>query len=166
MLSRQYRHSKSAEIPFRSRRDLSFYYLSFMQEIALTVDVVLCRNSMDHKEVLLIQRKNNPFKGKWALPGGFVETDEPLDVAALRELKEETGILLNKICQVGAFGSPDRDPRQRVVTIAYYSFLKQDQEIKADTDASDAKWFDLKELPKLAFDHSNILQRALSKYNS
>jgi len=132
-----------------------------MQEIALTVDAVVFSKDPESLYVLLIQRKNPPFQGQWALPGGFVETDEPLDKAAMRELKEETGIELNHMTQVQAFGAPNRDPRQRVVTIAYYAETKNKPDIKGASEASTAQWMNVDKLPELAFDHAEILKKAL-----
>jgi 8-oxo-dGTP diphosphatase len=132
-----------------------------MQEIALTVDALVFSKAGISLQVLLIQRKNPPFQGKWALPGGFVENDEDLEDAAIRELLEETGIKLKSMIQVYAFGKPDRDPRQRVVTIAYLAVLKDRPKIKGASDANQAEWFDVDQLPELAFDHAEIINRAL-----
>jgi 8-oxo-dGTP diphosphatase len=111
--------------------------------------------------VLLIKRKFEPFKNQWALPGGLVNNDEPLEEAARRELKEETGIEVNNLEQFHAFGKPGRDPRNRVVSIAYTGLVSQkDHSLKADTDASEASWFNLNQLPELAFDHMDIIQKA------
>jgi len=132
-----------------------------MQEIALTVDAVILRKTGDSNQVVLIQRKNPPFQGQWALPGGFVENDEDLEEAAIRELREETGIELTSMIQVYAFGKPDRDPRQRVVTIAYLAVIKDQPKIKGASDANQADWFDLDQLPELAFDHAEIINRAV-----
>ena len=113
-------------------------------------------------KVLLIQRGLEPFKGKWALPGGFVRVDETLDDAARRELVEETGLANVFLEQLYTFGTVKRDPRERVVSVAYYALVKlSDHKAKAATDAAEAKWFPFSELPKLAFDHADIVALAL-----
>ena len=128
---------------------------------AVTVDIVVL--SGEAPDVLLIQRKHPPFEGYWALPGGFIEMEEPLEVSALRELEEETGVTNVPLTEVGAFGDPLRDPRGRVITIAYAAVVEKPLNIKAASDASDASWFPSTELPRLAFDHSEIIQKALEK---
>jgi len=131
-----------------------------MQEIAITVDaVVFCKWHNSH-QVLLVQRKNQPFQGQWALPGGFVETDEDLEQAAIRELEEETGLKLKRMKQVFAFGALHRDPRQRVVTVAYCSILNKNRDVQGASDVSAAQWFELNQLPELAFDHAEIIKKA------
>lgn len=128
---------------------------------AVTVDCVVF--GMDEKslQVLLIQRKLDPFKGKWALPGGFVYPEETLLEAASRELREETGIINVFLEQLYTFGNPHRDPRGSVVSVSYYgliSLLKNPP--FASTDASRAAWFDIYDLPELAFDHRIIFEKA------
>ncbi len=131
---------------------------------AVTVDIVIFTIEDDDLKILLIQRGNEPFKGKWALPGGFVEIDESLRRAAWRELKEETGVNAAFLEQFGAFGHPDRDPRERIITIAYYALIPAERlEIKADSDAQDARLFSMNDLPELATDHPKILRRALER---
>ncbi|NPA44928.1 MAG: NUDIX hydrolase [Chlorobi bacterium] len=133
---------------------------------ALTVDCVLFSEINNEKSILLIQRKNEPFKDAWAFPGGFVDMDETTYDAAKRELKEETGIEINNLVQVHTFSDVDRDPRGRTVSVVYFSEVKsEDFEINAGDDASDAKWFSLKNLPKLAFDHDMILEFVLKRFN-
>lgn len=129
----------------------------------LTIDcVVFGLDEQDLLKVMLIQRNIPPFKGEWALPGGFVRVEESLEAAALRELREETGIENVFLEQLYTFGSINRDPRERVVTVAYYALVNlSEHRIKATTDASDAAWFPLVELPRLAFDHDQILATAL-----
>lgn len=112
--------------------------------------------------VLLIRRAKDPFAGKWALPGGFVNKDESLRAAALRELKEETGVRATRLRQVGAFGDPGRDPRGWVISVAYVSVLPRAARATQADDASDAQWFPLERLPPLAFDHRKILKEALA----
>lgn len=133
-------------------------------KIFVTVDTVIFRKAIDGNELLLIQRKNEPFKGKWALPGGFVDEHEDLADAAMRELQEETGLKVKSIEQLGAFGKPGRDPRQHTVSIAYTGFAENDAEATAADDADDAQWFSVKSLPHLAFDHADIVTLALQKY--
>lgn len=127
----------------------------------LTVDCVVFGLDDDDLKVLLIQRDLEPFAGQWALPGGFVRMDESLDDAARRELAEETGASNVFLEQLYSFGQPDRDPRDRVVTVAYYALVKlSSHKIQAATDARNAAWFSLNDLPTLAFDHDQILQAA------
>jgi 8-oxo-dGTP diphosphatase len=115
----------------------------------------------DDLKVLLIQRDLEPFAGHWALPGGFVRMDESLDDAACRELAEETGACNVFLEQLYSFGQSDRDPRDRVVTVAYFALVKLSSHIiQAATDARNAAWFSLNDLPTLAFDHDLILQAA------
>lgn len=129
---------------------------------AVTVDCVVFGFDLSQLSILLIRRKLPPFKNKWALPGGFVRISETLDEAAKRELQEETGFSEVFLEQLFTFGELDRDPRYRVISVAYYGLVKpSDQALQADTDASDARWFSLKELPSsLAFDHAQILHTA------
>ena len=128
---------------------------------AVTVDVVVFTTRDDDLKVLLIRRGREPFKDMWALPGGFIDIDEGLEQAARRELKEETGVDVVDLEQVGAFGDPERDPRERVITVAYYTVIPFDQlHIEASSDASDAKLFSVNGLPELACDHALILQQA------
>src|SRR5688500_11658503 len=119
----------------------------------------------DGVSVLLIQRKYEPFKGSWAIPGGFVLEEESLEVAVKRELVEETGIEVNYLEQLYTFGEPKRDPRQRIISIAYFGLVKasQYQQLKASTDAENAKWFSIKKIPTLAFDHKQILSTAIER---
>jgi 8-oxo-dGTP diphosphatase len=127
------------------------------------VDIVLLRPGLDgNEEILLIRRGHPPYAGHWALPGGFVDQDEPLEAAARRELKEETHLDGCHLRQVGAFGDPDRDPRGRVISIAYLAQADRTAlSAKAEDDAADAAWWSLEALPQLAFDHAAIIQAAL-----
>ncbi len=133
---------------------------------ANAVDIVLIRKQTTEHDVLLIQRSNNPFQGKFALPGGFVNIDEDLESAAARELAEETGLKLTNLVQIHTFSNPNRDPRGRVISTAFGSVLVDKDELipKAGSDASQAIWFDLTELPELAFDHLLIIKTALQKF--
>jgi 8-oxo-dGTP diphosphatase len=128
---------------------------------ALAVDCVVFGLDENDLKVLLIQRKLQPFQHTWALPGGFVRIDETLDVAARRELEEEAGVTDVYLEQLYTFGDISRDPRERVVSTAYYALAKlSDHRIRAATDAMGVGWFGLDDLPKLAFDHSAIVERA------
>jgi 8-oxo-dGTP diphosphatase len=113
-------------------------------------------------KILLVQRGVEPFKGRWALPGGFVRMDESLEEGARRELKEEAGLSQVFLEQLYTFGAPDRDPRGRVITVAYYALVKLSA-LKATTDASDAAWFLIGDTPRLAFDHDEIVRAALQR---
>ncbi|MBC7983663.1 MAG: NUDIX hydrolase [Candidatus Obscuribacterales bacterium] len=131
---------------------------------ALTVDCAVF--GLDDKElkVMLIQRGIAPFKGKWALPGGFVRLNETLDDAARRELEEETGLRNIFLEQLFTFGAVDRDPRERVVSVAYYALVNlSDHKVQAASDASDAAWFGVHDVPSLAFDHADILQVSIER---
>jgi 8-oxo-dGTP diphosphatase len=129
---------------------------------AVTVDIALFYSATkDNKEVLLIKRAKEPFKGQWALPGGFVDQDESLERAAVRELEEETGLRRIRLEQFGAFGDPGRDPRGHTVSIGFTACLKKYGEVKAADDAEDARWYSVKRLPRLAFDHKKIIRAAL-----
>lgn len=119
----------------------------------LTVDGVILKN----KNILLIRRKNQPFKGKWALPGGFVEYDEKVEDAVVREIFEETGLKTNICDLIGVYSDPGRDPRGHVVTLVYLLGIT-DGELKTGDDASEVKFFNLQSLPELAFDHDIIIK--------
>lgn len=117
--------------------------------------------------LLLIQRKIDPYKGRWALPGGFVELDEDLPDAAARELAEETGVRNIPLEQLGAFGRPGRDPRGRTITVAYLGVVEKDWDrIHAADDAERAQWFDIASLPSMAFDHDEIARCAIERLNT
>ncbi len=131
--------------------------------IFVTVDIVILRKLQSSHHVLLIKRKNDPYRGSWALPGGFVDEGEDLQTAAMRELHEETRIVVSSVEQLRAFGTPGRDPRQHTVSIAFYAFVDQGAVAKAADDADDADWFDLDRLPDLAFDHADIMAFAKEK---
>lgn len=131
---------------------------------ALTVDCVVFGFDEAELKVLLIQRALEPFKGKWALPGGFVHVDETTDDAARRELTEEAGLKGVFLEQLYTFGELGRDPRERVVSVAHYALVKlSGHRAKAATDAADAEWFPISNAPKLAFDHAEILALALAR---
>jgi 8-oxo-dGTP diphosphatase len=129
---------------------------------AVTVDCVVFGLDERALELLLVRRGEEPFKGKWALPGGFVRIDETIEDAARRELLEETGLGERVwLEQLYTFGALDRDPRERVVTVAYFALVKlADHRVRAATDASDAAWFSESDVPALAFDHAEIVELA------
>ena len=128
---------------------------------ALTVDCVVFGLDEQDLKVLLVRRGLPPFEGRWALPGGFVRMEETLDDAARRELREETGLKDVYLEQLYTFGDVRRDPRGRVVSVAYYALVNlADHSVQAATDASDAAWFAATDLPRLAFDHDRILDAA------
>ncbi|NOQ70938.1 MAG: NUDIX domain-containing protein [Crocinitomix sp.] len=133
--------------------------------IRLSVDaVVFGYDSKQGLSVLLIKRKFDPFQGQWAIPGGLVLENESLETAVERELNEETGVHVNYLEQLYTFGKPGRDPRNRVVTVAYYGLVNPNNfELFADTDAEEAQWFNVADLPALAFDHDTILDVALER---
>ncbi len=131
---------------------------------AVTVDCIIFALLEDELKVLLIQRGAAPHQNCWALPGGFVEIDESIDAAALRELNEETGVEKVFLEQLYTFGEPKRDPRERVISVAYYSLVKlSEHAIRAGSDAVHAGWFSTRKLPRLAFDHATILTMAINR---
>lgn len=126
---------------------------------SVTTDCVIFGFDGTRLRVLLVERGIEPFKGCWAFPGGFLKMDESAEEGALRELQEETGLTGVNIRQFYTFSAPHRDPRDRVISIAYYT-LARIQEVKGGDDAADARWFALDEVPQLAFDHDQILRKA------
>ena len=131
---------------------------------ALTVDIVVFALDDEDLQVMLIERDLPPFAGQWALPGGFVRVEETLDQAAARELREETGLSDIFLEQLFTFGDLQRDPRERVVTVAYYALVNlAGHAVQASTDARNAAWFPVTELPTLAFDHARIVETALER---
>ena len=129
---------------------------------AVTTDCVIFGFDGTKLQVLLIERGIAPYKGRWAFPGGFVNMDESCEEGALRELKEETGLTGAYIEQFHTFSEPNRDPRERVITVAYYALVRI-QEVKGGDDAAQARWFPLDEIPQLAFDHDRILREAMKR---
>ncbi len=128
---------------------------------AVTTDIVIFTIRQDELKVLLIKRALPPHKNQWALPGGFIKMEEGLEEGARRELEEETGVTGVYLEQLYTFGRPDRDPRERVITVAYLALIPVNKlEIKAGSDAEDVSWFNMKDLPDLAFDHKRILKMA------
>ena len=131
---------------------------------ALTVDCVIFGLDENDLQVMLIQRDIDPFQGQWALPGGFVHVDESLEEAARRELQEETGIENVFLEQLYTFGAIERDPRERIVSVAYFALAKlEGHHIHAATDVRNAAWFPVAEMPTLAFDHKEIMKVALQR---
>ncbi|HEY8096631.1 MAG TPA: NUDIX domain-containing protein [Methylobacter sp.] len=131
---------------------------------SVTVDAVVFGVSAAGMNILLAQRAGSPFKGDWALPGGYLQMTENLDEAVARELREETGIRLSYLEQLYTFGNMNRDPRGRVITVAYMALVRpDDHEVKAGSDARAAKWFPINGLPKLAFDHREIIDTAIRR---
>lgn len=139
------------------------------QNIQVAVDAIVFGYSKEvGVTVLLIKRKYEPYQGTWAIPGGFVHDDEALEDAVERELLEETGVRINYLEQLYTFGKPDRDPRRRILAVAYFGLVKSSEfeKLKASTDAEEAEWFNIKKLPKLAFDHKEILRMAIERLRS
>lgn len=129
---------------------------------AVTVDCVVFGLDEGDLKLLLIQRAMDPYRGMWALPGGFIKMSESLKESALRELKEETGVSEVYLEQLHTYGEVGRDPRERVISVAYFALVNlYDHAVKADTDAKEAAWFALSGLPGLAFDHQQIVEDAI-----
>lgn len=129
---------------------------------AVTADCIIFGTDGDTVRILLIRRGAEPFQGKWAFPGGFMKIDETAEECAIRELEEETGLKEAEIEQLHTFTAVDRDPRERVITVAYMAIVDL-AEVKGGDDAAEARWFLLNEIPELAFDHREILEMALAK---
>ena len=130
---------------------------------AVTADCVVITRETEPK-VLLIQRGNEPFKGGWAFPGGFMNMDETTEQCAIRELEEETGLQVSKIQQIGAYSKVDRDPRGRTITVAYLAIVDEPIPVTGQDDAAKAEWWPLSDLPHLAFDHYDIMLDAIRVY--
>lgn len=138
--------------------------LTDYKQPSVTVDVIIFTIIDSDLKVLLVKRKNAPFEGKWAIPGGFVRYDENLEDAAKRELSEETNVKNIYLEQLYTFGEVARDPRGRVITVAYFALAgAKDMQIKAASDVSDVEWHSMYRLPELAFDHAMILDYALQR---
>ena len=130
---------------------------------AVTADCVVMTKE-EVPKVLLIQRGADPFKGAWAFPGGFMNMDETTEQCAIRELEEETGLKVTKVHQIGAYSKVDRDPRGRTITVAYLAIIDSPEDVKGQDDAAKAEWFPITDLPKLAFDHYDIMKDAKVAY--
>src|SRR3989344_4015913 len=126
-------------------------------QMQVAVDAVVFTVENDVLKILLIERRNQPFQGRFALPGGFVNPDEEFEQAVKRELFEETGVKDIFVKQIGAYGKVSRDPRGRIISIAFLALISHDQNLKAATDAAKVKWAPLNDLPPLAFDHRQII---------
>ena len=133
--------------------------------ISVTVDIVIFTLREGDLQVLLVKRKNPPSEGRWAIPGGYVEADESLENAAMRELFEETGVQGDAVHieQLYTFGEPKRDPRGRVITVAYFALVPAPLAVQAGDDAAEAQWKSVYHLPVMAFDHNQILNYALKR---
>ena len=130
---------------------------------AVTADCIVITKEAEAK-VLLIERGDEPFKGCWAFPGGFMNMDETTEQCAIRELEEETELKVSEVHQIGAYSKVDRDPRGRTVTVAYLAIVDEPLAVNGQDDAAKAQWFPLSALPELAFDHDEIIQDAVKKY--
>jgi len=142
------------------------YDVTTYERPSVTVDVVIFSILDEELKVLLIKRRIWPYEGMWAIPGGFMKMDESLETAAYRELAEETGVTSENVYleQLYTFGQPDRDPRTRVITVAYFALVSADKiSAQAADDAEDVAWFSVYRLPPLAFDHADILNYALTR---
>ncbi|WP_299009337.1 NUDIX domain-containing protein [uncultured Tenacibaculum sp.] len=138
--------------------------MKISQNIKVAVDAVVFGYQQKELSVLLIKRGIEPFKGAWALPGGLVLENESLEHAVERELLEETGVTIDYLEQLYTFGTPKRDPRNRVISVTYFGLVSPNHfKISANTDAAEVQWFPIHELPKLAFDHTRILTTALQR---
>lgn len=138
------------------------YYM--LEKPSVTVDIILFTVKEDNLKALLVKRAIEPFKDMWAIPGGFIRMNESLEEAAKRELVEETNVKDVYLEQLYTFGDPKRDPRTRVVTVAYFALVNSEKfKLKASTDVKDVRWFSMYELPELAFDHKKILEYALKR---
>ena len=142
---------------------LATYQPANYERPSVTVDIVILTVFDQDLKVLLIRRKVPPYEGLWAVPGGFVGIKESLDMAALRELREETGVADVYLEQLYTFGEPERDPRMRVITVAYYALLEAGKvrKLRAGSDAGEVDWWSMNKLPELAFDHRQILDYTL-----
>ena len=130
---------------------------------AVTADCVVM-TAEEEPQILLIERSDDPYKGCWAFPGGFLNMDETTEQCAIRELEEETGLRLSKVVQIGAYSGVDRDPRGRTVTVAYLAIVNAPVAVTGKDDAAKAQWFSIKTLPQLAFDHVKIMKDAILLY--
>lgn len=131
---------------------------------AVTADCVVITKEAEPK-VLLIQRGADPYKGYWAFPGGFMNMDETTEQCAIRELEEETGLKVSTVRQIGAYSKVDRDPRGRTITVAYLAIIDKPAQVTGQDDAAKAEWFPLSALPKLAFDHVDIMADAINLFH-
>lgn len=143
-------------------RGAAFPYQYKYEHPAVTTDCVIFTYEDWKLKVLLVRRGGEPYKGEWALPGGFLRSDETAQEGALRELREETGLTASAIGELGVFSDPKRDPRERVITIAFYALVKP-SEVEGGDDADEADWYSIDALPELAFDHADIINAAMER---
>lgn len=129
----------------------------------MTADCVVIANEMQPK-VLLVERGNEPFKGCWAIPGGFMNMDETAEQCAIRELKEETGLEVEVVRQIGTYSKVDRDPRGRTISVAYLAVIDTEEDVRGQDDAAKAVWWPTDALPPLAFDHDEIMTDAIALF--
>ena len=141
-----------------------FFYAYDYPRPAVTADCVVMTNEPFPK-VLLIQRGGDPYKGSWAFPGGFMNMDETIEQCVIRELEEETNLKVKDISLIGVYSKVDRDPRGRTITMAYLAIVDSPETVIGQDDAAKAEWFPINNLPKLAFDHSDIMKDAIKVYN-
>ncbi len=134
-----------------------------MKPMKVAVDIVIFTIQEGALKVLLVKRRIPPFKDELAIPGGFVLPEEDLDAAALRELREETGVTDVYLEQLYSFGDPQRDPRGRIIYVAYFALISSDHQLKAGTDAAEARWWPAQSVSSLAFDHAKILAYAIER---
>ena len=152
-MKKTHRYVQGAEFPWQYK----------YEHMAVTTDCVIFTFDDRKLKVLLVRRGEEPFKGEWAFPGGFIKMEETAEEGALRELSEETGLTPSSpIVQLGVFSDPERDPRERVITIAWYALVKPHEVVGGD-DAAEADWFPVDDLPPLAFDHQTIFETALER---
>ena len=151
-MGKNYTYVKGAEFPYQYK----------YEHMAVTTDCVIFTFEDRMLKVLLVRRGMEPFRGKWAFPGGFLKMDETAKEGALRELREETSLETSAIRELGVFSDVNRDPRERVITIAYYALIKPSEVVGGD-DADEAAWFPIQRMPELAFDHNQIFMAALKK---
>ena len=130
---------------------------------AVTADCVVIANETVPR-VLLVQRGIEPYKDRWAFPGGFMNMDETTEECAIRELMEETGLKVEELHQIGAYSKVDRDPRGRTITVAYLAIVDKPVAVTGQDDAAKAEWWTISDLPHLAFDHYDIIQDAIRTY--
>ena len=151
-MGKNFRYAPGSEFPWQYK----------YEHMAVTTDCVIFAYEDRTLKVLLVRRGLEPYKGDWAFPGGFLKTSETAREGALRELKEETTLETSAIRELGVFSDVDRDPRERVITIAYYALIKPSEVVGGD-DAEEARWFPVNELPTLAFDHRKIFEAAMER---
>ena len=151
-MGKNFTYVKGAEFPYQYK----------YEHMAVTTDCVIFTYEDRQLKVLLVRRGGEPYQGSWAFPGGFLQMRETAKDGALRELREETGLEASAVGELGVFSDPDRDPRERVITIAFYALVKPAEVVGGD-DAAEAAWFPIDALPELAFDHRQIFEAAMER---